>query len=141
MATAKNFTLPSQCKGCPIKSACIGNSPEKRITITAYNEEFQRAITRVNSKRGRAFKVKRSSTVEPVFGTLTEFMRLRKVNTRGISNANKGMLMAAMAYNLKKYLKFTQKRVETVATSAEKHLIELFALIGLILKPNPSFKL
>jgi hypothetical protein len=50
------------------------------------------------------------------------------------------MLMAAMAYNLKKYLKFTQKRVETVARSAEKHLSELFALIGLILKPNPCFK-
>lgn len=135
------LTKPSQCKGCPIKSACIGKSPEKRITITAYNEEYKRAIARVNSKRGRAFKVKRSSTVEPVFGTLTEFMAMRKVNTRGISNANKGMLMAAMAYNLKKYLKFTQKRVKTVAQSAEKHLTELFALIALILKPNPSFKL
>jgi transposase len=135
------LTKPSQCKGCPIKSACVGKAPEKRITITAYNEEYQRAIARVNSKRGRALKVKRSSTVEPVFGTLTEFMALRKVNTRGISNANKGMLMAAMAYNLKKYLKFTQKRVETVAMGAEKHLLQLFALIGLILKPNPSFKL
>jgi len=134
------LTKPSQCKGCPIKSACIGKSPEKRITITAYNEEYKRAIARVNSKRGRAFKVKRSSTVEPVFGTLTEFMAMRKVNTRGISNANKGMLMAAMAYNLKKYLKFIQKRVKTVAQSAEKHLTELFALIELISKPNPSFK-
>jgi hypothetical protein len=142
------LTKPSQCKGCPIKAQCIGNSPEKRITITAYNEEYQRAIARVNSKRGRALKVKRSSTVEPVFGTLTEFMAMRKVNTRGISNANKGMLMAAMAYNLKKYLKFTQKRVETVAKSAQKHLHgpqaglpQLFTFIGLILKPNPSFKI
>jgi hypothetical protein len=135
------LTKPSRCKGCPIKAQCIGNSPEKRITITAYNEEYQRAIARVQSKRGRALKVKRSSTVEPVFGTLTEFMAMRKVNTRGISNANKGMLMAAMAYNLKKYLRFTQKRVETVARSAEKHLTQLFTFIGLILKPNPSFKI
>jgi transposase len=134
------LTKPSQCKGCPIKTQCIGKSPEKRITITAYNEEYQRAIARVNSKRGRAFKVKRSSTVEPVFGTLTEFMAMRKVNTRGISNANKGMLMAAMAYNLKKYLKFTQKRVQTVAKSAENHLLQLLTLVSLILKPNPSFK-
>ncbi|MFT6353456.1 MAG: hypothetical protein ACJAXD_000436 [Cryomorphaceae bacterium] len=52
-------------------------------------------------------------------------MAMRKVNTRGISNANKGMLMAAMAYNLKKYLKFSQKRVETLAKSTEKHLIYL----------------
>jgi hypothetical protein len=135
------LTKPSQCKGCPIKAQCIGKTPERRITITAYNEEYQRAIARVQSKRGRAFKVKRSSTVEPVFGTLTEFMALRKVNTRGISNANKGMLMAAMAYNLKKYLKFTKNRVETASKSAEKHLLDLFGMIRLILKPNPSFKL
>jgi hypothetical protein len=67
-------------------------------------------------------------------------MALRKVNTRGINNANKGMLVAAMAYNLKKYLKFTQKRVETSALSAQKHLIDFFVSIRLILKPNLSLK-
>ena len=119
---------------------CIGKSPEKRITITAYKEEYDRAIARVKSSRGKAFKVKRSSTVEPVFGTLTEYMALRKVNTRGISNANKGMLIAAMAYNIKKYLKFTQKRVETVARNAEKSLLYFLELICLVLRPNSSFK-
>lgn len=133
------LTKPSQCKGCPIKAQCIGNVPERRITITAYNEEYQRAIARVSSKRGRTFKVKRSSTVEPVFGTLTEFMAMRKVNTRGISNANKGMLMAAMAYNLKKYLKFTKNSAKTMARSAEKHLLDLFAQIRLFLSPYTGF--
>ena len=131
------MTKRSDCKGCPFKIACIGKSYEKRIDITHYNEEYQRAISRVKSKRGRAFKVKRSSTVEPVFGTLTEFMAMRKVNTRGISNANKVMLTAAMAYNLKKYLKFTKKHVETLAQSAEKHLLDVFALIRLILSSYP----
>jgi hypothetical protein len=42
------LTKPSQCKDCPIKSDCIGKAPEKRITITAYDEEYQRAIARVN---------------------------------------------------------------------------------------------
>ncbi len=58
-------------------------------------------------------KRKRQSTVEPVFGTLTQFMGLRKINTIGIQQANKVMHMAAIAYNLKKYLKFTQKRVKS----------------------------
>ena len=140
--TLKNryMTKRSDCKGCPFKIACIGKSYEKRIDITHYNEEYQRAISRVKSKRGRAFKVKRSSTVEPVFGTLTEFMAMRKVNTRGISNANKVMLTAAMAYNLKKYLKFTKKHAETIAQSAEKHLLDVFALIRLILSSYPLFK-
>jgi len=58
-------------------------------------------------------KAKRQSTVEPVFGTLTQFMGLRKVNTLGIKQANKCMHLSAIAYNLKKYLKFTQKRTKS----------------------------
>ncbi len=48
------------------------------------------------------------STVEPVFGTLTQFMGLRKINTIGLGQANKVMHLSAIAYNLKKYLKFQQ---------------------------------
>lgn len=135
------LTKPSQCKGCPIKRQCIGGSPERRITITAYMEEYERAIKRVKSKKGRALKLNRSATVEPVFGTLIEFMGMRKVNTRGISNANKGMLMAAMAYNLKKYLRFTQNHVETITQRAEKHLIALFAQIRLAISPYTGIKI
>jgi hypothetical protein len=67
-------------------------------------------------------------------------MAMRKVNTRGISNANKGMLMAAMAYNLKKYLKFSKKKSGNASQEYRKAL-DLFVQIQLILNPNPSFKL
>ncbi len=60
----------------------------------------------------------RQSTVEPVFGTLTQFLAMHKVNTRGIHQANKVMLMAAMAYNLKKYLKFNKAKVVEMAKEA-----------------------
>ena len=63
-------------------------------------------------------KTKRQSTVEPVLGTLTQFMGLRKINTRGIENANKCRHMSAVAYNLKKILKFEQMRIKTVAMYA-----------------------
>jgi transposase len=132
------LTKPSQCKGCPIKAHCIGKSTERRITITAYNEEYQRAIARVKSNYDKYLKRRRSATVEPVFGTLTQFMGLRKLNTRGISNANKCMLVAAMAYNLKKYLKFTKNKAESVAQVAQKTILEIIAKIELILSPNPS---
>ncbi len=36
-------------------------------------------------------------------------MELRKINTLGIKQANKVKHMAAIAYNLKKYLKFVTK--------------------------------
>lgn len=64
-------------------------------------------------------KSNRQCTVEPVFDTLTQFMGLRKVYTIGIKQANKVLLMAAVAYNLKKYLKFTQKQAATMMKEDE----------------------
>ena len=57
----------------------------------------------------------RQGTVEPVFGTLTQFMGLRKTNTIGLKQANKVMQLSASAYNLKKYLKFIGKRSKSGA--------------------------
>jgi transposase len=98
------FTRRKDCTGCPIKAKCIGKSFEKRIGITAYKDEYNRAIKRVKSSEGRYMRKKRLSTVEPVFGTLINYMGMRKINTIGIVQANKVMLLAAIAYNLKKYL-------------------------------------
>jgi hypothetical protein len=52
----------------------------------------------------------RQSTVEPVLGTLINFLAMKRVNTRGIKLANKCMMMAAVAYNLKKMMKFKTVR-------------------------------
>jgi len=103
-------TKRADCSDCPIKSACLGKSHQKRIDITYYKEEYDRGIARLKTKQGRRFKYIRSSTVEPVFGSLTQFFGMRKVNTIGLKQANKVMMMAGTAYNLKKYLKFDQKK-------------------------------
>lgn len=52
----------------------------------------------------------RSKTVEPVIGTLVNFTNMKRVNIRGITNANKHVLMASLTYNLKKYLRFVVKK-------------------------------
>lgn len=104
------------CIDCPIRRSCLGKSAqEKKFSVTYYREEYLRNIARIESQQGRYMKAKRQSTVEPVFGTLTQFMGLRKVHTIGLKQANKCMQLAAIAYNLKKYLKFTQKRVKSGA--------------------------
>lgn len=104
------------CMACPIGSSCLGKSAqEKKFSVTYYRAEYERNIARVTSKEGRYMKGKRQSTVEPVFGTLTQFMGLRKINTIGLKQANKVMHLSAMAYNLKKYLKFEQKRTKSGA--------------------------
>jgi hypothetical protein len=55
----------------------------------------------------------RSSTVEPVLGTLVNFLAMRRVNTRGIKQASKCIPMSAIAYNLKKLLKWEQRKRNT----------------------------
>ena len=99
--------LKKICTDCPIRSTCLGKSAqEKKFSVTYYRPEYERNIARVNSKKGRYMKGKRQSTVEPVFGTLTQFLGMGKVNTLGLGQANKCMHLSAIAYNLKKYLKF-----------------------------------
>ena len=81
----------------------------------------------------------RQSVVEPVFGILTQFMGMRKLYTKGIHNANKQMLMAATAYNLKKLLKFAKTPPQSVANSAQAgNLLALLktALQRLFLPPE-----
>ena len=105
-------TRRADCRGCPFKEDCIGKGTEKRFKVVNHLKEYQRAIDRVNSPKGQYYKRKRQSTVEPVLGVLTQFMGMRKVYTRGIHNANKQFMMAAIAYNLKKYLKFEAKNLQ-----------------------------
>ncbi|WP_245949360.1 transposase, partial [Lutibacter citreus] len=94
-------------------------------------EEYQRNNKRVESKKGRYMKSKRQSTVEPVFGTLTQFMGLRKINTIGIQQANKVMHLSAMAYNLKKYLKFITKTIKNDAKTMHYFVLYIKALFTL----------
>lgn len=120
-----------QCKDCLIKAACLGKTAkEKKFSVTYFKEEYDRNIARVKSARGVYMKRKRQSTVEPVFGTLTQFLGLRKINTIGIQQANKVMHMAAIAYNLKKYLKFTEKRVKSEVKSLAVLFFEIMNLLG-----------
>ncbi|TNJ43594.1 hypothetical protein KFZ70_00440 [Tamlana fucoidanivorans] len=63
------------------------------------------------------------------YSVLTQFMGLRKVNTIGIAQAVKVMHLSAMAYNLKKYLKFIEKTVKSDAEAKHRLYLQLKASI------------
>ncbi|WP_227006130.1 IS1182 family transposase [Marinifilum sp. N1E240] len=133
------LTKRGDCKNCPIKQACIGKGFEKKIAVTVYKEHYERNNKRVRSKYGRRMKGKRQSTVEPVFGTLTQFMGLRKINTIGIIQANKVMHLSATAYNLKKLMKFMSKNTETMANQTISCFLFIRSLFGFykpVLRPQ-----
>ena len=58
----------------------------------------------------------RQSKVEPVFGSLVQYYGLNRINVLGKEGAHKNMLMAAIAFNIKKYLKTTERKVAIGAT-------------------------
>jgi hypothetical protein len=137
------LTRRSDCKGCPHKEQCIGKQHECRLMVTIYKDYYERAIKRVKSPTGRRMKYLRQSTVEPVFGSLINFYAMSKLNTRGIASAHKCMLMAAIAYNIKKYMKFNPRGCKVMAATKEtaiKHLkTAIFNLYLTVFEPATLF--
>jgi transposase len=99
------------CKNCPLRTSCIGKSDFKAITESTDKPLYDEMHERLQTDKAKRLKKQRSSTVEPVLGTLINFMGMRRVWTRGIKNANKFMIGAATAYNLKKWLTYKVQKV------------------------------
>jgi transposase len=108
------------CKACPLKSKCIGKSFEKKIDDCIDKPYYDQMHERMQTCKAKIMKKLRSSTVEPVLGTLINFMNMKRVNTRGIELANKHVLLAATVYNLKKYMNNVQKGARAAAMKALK---------------------
>lgn len=117
----KYYRAPYQdCKQCPRKPVCVPKSQCRHIVRTAYDPAYKRAWTRQHSAQGRRMKRLRHSTVEPVFGSLIHHYGLRRINMRGKAGAHKAMLLAAMAYNLKKLLKHRPTQFLSLAIALPK---------------------
>ena len=103
----------SDCKNCPLREQCCGKVTKyKKLEDSIHKEHYDRMHQKLTQNPAYAKKMVRvrSKTVEPVIGTLVNFTSMKRVNTRGIKSANKHVLMAALTYNLKKYLKFIVKK-------------------------------
>jgi hypothetical protein len=117
-----------QCENCPFLEQCCGkNTNYKKLDDSVDKEYYDRMHKKLTENKEYATRLfrSRSSTVEPVLGTLLNFLNMKRVNTRGIEQATKHVLMAALTYNLKKFLKFSNKKyaVNTIAIPAEKWVI------------------
>ena len=90
----------------------FGQYKPEREGFMFHKEHYDRMHQKLthNEKYAKKMVKVRSKTVEPVIGTLVNFTNMKRVNTRGIKNANKHVLMASLTYNLKKYLRFITKK-------------------------------
>jgi len=107
----------SDCKNCPIRTTCIGKSTYKMLTNSLTSPLFDEMHKRMKDDYGKQMMIIRKSTVEPIIGNLIEYLGMRKVNTIGIKLANKCMIMAGIAYNIKKLIKYGGKGLWFVISS------------------------
>ncbi|MFV0164630.1 transposase [Empedobacter falsenii] len=84
-----------------------GSQSQESIHKPLYDKMHEK-LTQNKAYHRRLVK-RRSATVEPVLGTLINFFNLKRINSRGMSQANKHVLMSSLSYNLKKYLRFIFK--------------------------------
>ena len=105
----------TDCSSCTLKSVCIGRNSSKKITDTLDKPFYDQMHEKMQTRYAKKLSKIRKSTVEPVLGTLINFLNMRRVNSRGIEQASKHILMAALCYNLKKYIKFIQRKTKTIA--------------------------
>jgi transposase len=120
-------TSRKDCADCALRSTCIGTSFEKRIRETLDKPYYEKMHERLKTPYARRMKKLRHSTVEPVLGTLVNFLAMKRVNVRGIKHANKCLIMAAIAYNLKKMLKFSTKIPVAGVASLRREAAHFFA--------------
>jgi len=95
------------CNACPLRGACMIFTEKKGayITDTIDRPYYASMHVRMQSKKAKWLLKKRQSTVEPVIGTLVNYLGMKRVNTKGLTQANKCLTMAAVAYNIKKLLR------------------------------------
>lgn len=109
------------CGSCPLRTTCIGGRADyKKIEDTVDKHLYDQMHLRLQTPYARKMKKLRQATVEPVLGTLINFMGIRRIWTRGLGNANKFMIGAAVAYNLKKWLNYTEQKRKTAVISLIK---------------------
>lgn len=130
--TFKNFDYSSNkeysitrkaCKDCPFKYDCHAYGTKLTRVIDSIDKPYYRKMhERMQTKKAKILMKKRQSTVEPVIGSLINYYGMKKVNTKGLVQANKCLTIAAMAYNLKKMLNHKMKVFQSQMVRLEQTL-------------------
>ena len=103
------------CRRCLRNPPCAPKSKCRQITRPAYDAHYRQALARQQNRPGRRMRRLRQRTVKPVFGSLLQHYGMRRVNTRGRSSAPKTRLLTAIAFKLKKRLKYQSKKTLRLA--------------------------
>jgi transposase len=88
-------TTTGDCRNCPLKEQCCKKKSYKSLSHSVDKTHYDKAYKLLSDKKGKRKIKLRSATVEPVWGTLLHFRRLKKVYTKGNDLARKQVLTVA----------------------------------------------
>jgi transposase len=113
------------CGSCPLREQCCGKATRfKKLEESIDKPYYDRMHQKLTQNPAYAKRIGRirSRTVEPVLGTLVNFLNMRRINSRGMAQANKHVMMAALTYNLRKYMNFNRNKVQSGVAALQKGL-------------------
>lgn len=119
-----------ECAGCPWSKEC--SAYQKRTTVireTIDKPYYDIMHLRMQTRKAKILMKLRQSTVEPVIGTLVNYLGIKRVNAKGLKQANKCLTMAAVAYNLKKMLNYRPKFIKSNLKTLKNYWKELLKVI------------
>lgn len=113
----------TDCKNCPLRVQCCGATTKfKKIDDSIDKPYYDRMHQKLSANPSYAKRISRirSRTVEPVLGTLINFLNMKRLNSRGMSSANKHVMLSALCYNLKKLMKFIRPKTAIIAKAMQE---------------------
>lgn len=130
-----------ECNKCTLRSNCAAYGKKGTvITETVDKLYYEKMHIRMQTRRAKILMKKRQSTVEPVIGTLVNYLGMKKVNTKGLQQANKCLTLAAVAYNLKKLLRHKTFLVQSNIQALKKSVYESICRLISTFKLNRIIK-
>lgn len=80
------------CKNCPFRDTCVNARGFKKIAHSI-DKPYDTMQQKMKTDEARRLMRLRSSTVEPVIGSLVNYTGIKRINTKGIKQANKCLIM------------------------------------------------
>ncbi|MGY3213189.1 IS1182 family transposase [Mucilaginibacter sp. HD30] len=115
------------CSNCEQQATCAAFKGNRlRIKETLDKPYYDTMHLRMRTRKAKRLMKLRQSTVEPVIGTLVNYLGIKRVNCKGLIQANKCLTMAAIAYNLKKMLKYRPKPVKLSVIILREHVYKAY---------------
>ena len=126
-----------ECAGCPVQQQCSAYGKKlTQIRETIDKPYYDRMHQRMQTSKAKRLMKLRQSTVEPVIGTLVNYLGIKRVNSKGLEQANKCLTMAAIAYNIKKMLTHKSKLSQSEAMVIKNRLNSFIDRLLIIIEIN-----